>query len=132
MPVLNLSNTKSEYENLPEGRYTVSVVEAEEKVGNDSGKPYLWLQLAVTGDDDNYANRRLFVNMTYDEEKAFMLVQFLKAIGYTDDELQEVSIDENFLKEIIGQEIGVQVKIDPARGEYAAKNSIKKIFPVGE
>jgi hypothetical protein len=129
MPVLNLSKVpENAYEPIPAGIYQLEVVEADEREGKESGKPYLNVQFAVPADADEYANRRVFCKMTYEEEKAFMLVGFLRALGYTDSELEAFEINEEFLEEIVGTEVTAQVKVTPAKDGYDAKNDIKKFI----
>lgn len=127
MPVLNLSNTKDNaFEPIPAGIYPLEVVELSEKVGKESGVPYLNVQFAVAADHE-FANRRIFTTMTYDEEKAWLLVQFLRALGYTDEELQEVSIDEEFFDKVTGMEVTANVQKEQ-KGDYPEKNVIKKFI----
>ena len=128
MPVLNLSNTPdNNFEPIPAGTYSLEVVEIEEREGKDSGKPYLNVQFAVPADADEFANRRIFCAMTMEESKAFMLVQFLRALGYTDEELAEVVLDEEFYDNVTGTEVEASVAIQKQEG-YDPKNVIKKFI----
>ncbi len=112
---------------VPAGTYKLQVVTAEEKVKDESGAwPYLNVQFSVV--DEEYANRRIFQTMTTkpDNSANFLLLAFLKALGYTDDEVRSADFDFD-PEEFVGITVNARVGIKKSEG-YDDQNNIKSFL----
>lgn len=59
---LNLTDVKAGFDPVPPGNYPIEVVEAEIRVGQQSGRDFLWLRLRITEGEHN--KRNLFLQHT--------------------------------------------------------------------
>lgn len=166
MPLLNLTDADTTgFEALPPSRYPAEVFEATmQEVKKDTGKmpigtPMINVQMRITGPTDAEENRRAFRSFVIppddygvkpkDEKKKKaadkmngMIVRFLLAIGYTEEDLRKPDFDLD-LEAIQGKECAVQLTRVPKMAEdpqnptkYVAtgemKNEIAGFYPIGE
>jgi hypothetical protein len=153
--VLDLSGADTsggQYEAAPSGTYTCSVDEIEVKFTGENSPnlpphtPYLnvWWRVPQDAEDRKgvrVANKVFFHKLfippkDYDAEKAAKmkgsLVNFLKAVGYSDEQVNSKKFNLNAeLENIIGSEADVIVKKFHNDYTDADDNSVQGVKPVG-
>jgi hypothetical protein len=145
---LNLADADTsagDFEPLPPAAYdvhihditAVEIPEDKEDGKLPPGTPGWNIQFRVDG--GKYDNRVLFKRFyipptTYDAEKRKkslgIFVNFLVAMGYDQSEIMSGSFTPD-PSDWLGKEVKVNVKIRPAKGDYAAQNEITSIKPRG-
>lgn len=73
------------FEPLPEGMYEATVFEVEQRIGKDSGKPYLNWQFKIQGGD--YDGRRAFYMTSLAPNALWKLKQVLINLGFDKEDL---------------------------------------------
>jgi hypothetical protein len=106
-----------ELENLlPKGTYDFEVFRAEDKISK-SGNEMIALGLKVFADD----GKTPFVNDFLLERMAFKLLHFCEVTGLT----EKYESGNLTASDCVGCSGRVQIDIEPAKGAYAAKNSVR-------
>lgn len=122
---VDLRNVASPFDPVDAGVYPCIIKEIEEKVGKESGDPYLNVTLEIC--EGPYEGKKIWgvLTMPADQSKWWGLKQFAEALGYDLDN-EELSVDTD---EWLGQKINVDVKkvYDKERDE--TKNNIRKYLP---
>lgn len=100
--------------------YPATVTKAEDKVSKKSGNEMIEITLAVYADDGSH---RVVTDYLM-EAMAHKLFHFAEASGLID------SYSQGALRaaDCEGREVFVKIGIDPAKGDYAAKNVVKDYF----
>lgn len=121
------------FQPMPNGVYDAIISDGDETVvGPDGkkenvGKPmYKW---EFTISDEEYEGRKAWLNTTVTEKALPILKSFLKAVGYTDEELN----DENFVLDV-DDVIGRSCKLVLVQGvnpkTKEKNNSVRRVLPV--
>jgi hypothetical protein len=110
---VDFTDVKSGFEPIPEGKYEAVVFEVEQKVGQNSGKPYLNWQLKIQGGE--FDGRRLFYMTSLSPNALWKLKTNLIALGYTKEEVEgDFDLD---LPDLCGRECTVVVTHEEYQGE---------------
>jgi hypothetical protein len=110
---------------LPEGNYEATVFQVEQKVGKDSGKPYLNWQFKIQGGE--FDGRRAFYMTSLSPGALWKLKQVLKNLGYTDEQLGgEFELD---LSDLPGLECVVVITHEQYQGE--TRDRVTDVLPAG-
>jgi hypothetical protein len=122
---------EASFEPLPAGRYRVAIFSGEireSKSEKHAGSQYVAWTLNVL--DDEYKNRKLWLNTSLVPEARGLLKSFLKGVGYSDDELNASDFEFD-IEEIVGREAVARVTkgINPNTKEE--NNSVRQLLPVG-
>jgi len=125
---VNMSGVQDRPEALPAGYYQAAVLSVEQKVGKDSGQPYLKWTFQVGGEgEEPYAGRKAFFNTTLAPQGLFNLKRTLKALGYEDEALQgEFEFDPN---DVTGLDCTLVVVPDVYQGETVSR--VDRVLPAG-
>ena len=132
MPKLNATLAKqvdetevSDFSALPEGTYTVKLLEVEAKEGRTSGKPYwLWTFEIDEEAHPDAAGRRLWVNTSLSEKASFKMKEAFLAFGYSTDSDTD---------EMIGEKIKVvvtQTVIEQGKRKGQIGNQVDQMLPL--
>jgi len=106
----------SNREPIDPGTYDATISNIVEKVGSNSGKPYLSLELTIV--DEPFAGRKVFDNVSLAEKALWKLKQLSEAT--------EVEIDDEFdTEDFLGSEVSIVVDIEQSKG-YDPKNIVKR------
>lgn len=127
MAVYNLRDVdEASYEAIPAGIYRVTVADASMKeTGEDSkvpNSPMMTLELRVDGGE--YENKPLWHNMVFHEKTLPFVKRDLRALGFTDDELEEFDPQEA-CSDIEGRECDAVVGVRQYQGEPT--NNIRRL-----
>jgi hypothetical protein len=121
---INFSDVQS-FDALPAGVYTVALIDLEENVGGASGFPYFKATLEVL--DGEFANRRLWTNLSLSPKAAWKLQEALIAFGESPDDLTaEFDFDpEKYL--------GVEFDVSVSQSSYEGRvtNVVDNFLPSG-
>ena len=119
---LDFSNTgDSTFEPLPAGLYPATVFDIKQKVGKDSGQPYLEFTFALS--DQN--GRRAWSNYSLQPAALWKLKSTLLALG-----VPAKSLEGNFEldpKDLLGRECVLELIVDSWQGK--ATNSVNEVHP---
>ena len=86
MVYIDFSEVSDSFELMPEGNYEATVSKIEQKIGKDSGKPYLSWEFDCTEDD--YVGRKFFFNTSLQPSGLWKLKELLvNAFGMDPDVL---------------------------------------------
>lgn len=124
---LNLTDVKAGSEPIPPGKYPVEVVDADIRMGMESGKPYLWLHLKITEGD--HANRRVFFQGTLDQNSDGLGITFatINALLRQDVTGQKYELDTD---DLIGEEALATVDVEKGlEGEDRNRTKYLREFP---
>ena len=100
---------------LPEGDYDFELIEAKERISS-KGNPMIEARLKVFhGDSVRFVTDYLM------EAMAFKLRHFAESVG----RLEEYNSGEFDATNLVGASGVVKIKIEPAKGQFSAKNSVK-------
>ena len=106
---------------LPDGRYSVIVEQVEEKISENSGKPYFaWTFEVTTGE---FKGRKLWNNTSLQPHALWKLKETLDALGV--DTTKKVSFIE---KDLCG--IRCDVVIGQREYEGQMRNEVKQVLPI--
>lgn len=106
----------SSREPIDPGTYAATISNLTEKVGSSSGKPYLALELTVQ--DDDFDGRKVFDNVSLQENALWKLKELAEAAG--------VEIDDEFdTEDFLGCELSIVVDIEQ-REDYDPRNIVKR------
>lgn len=114
---------------VPAGEYIVKVKNVEQKVGQDSGKPYLNWELEIISGDKSAKGKTLYYKTSLQPQALFNLRNVLIALG-VDVPKKAMNID---LAKLKGKIMGVIVDDDEFRnddGRKQKKSEIIELFPV--
>ncbi len=111
---------------IPRGRYVVEIVGAE--INDGTSYPYLGMEYQVMEGD--FAERKLWDNMSFSPKALWKLKGFYRAMGATDDEMAagEFNVEPD---DLIGQEIMIQVAVK-ADQDGEPRNVCSKYMAVAE
>lgn len=133
IPDGGVAGVQSGFEPLPAGIYTAEVSAGElRQAGEDAKNPgsdYIAWELSIT--DEEYEGRKCWVNNSFVAAAKPMLRQFLEAVGYDEDALEnpdfEIEIDD-----IIGRTLKVVLTkgVNPKTKE--PNNSVRRVEPLSE
>lgn len=122
-------------EPIPNSTYfcTVERMEESEVTGEESkniGAPKFNIGVSIA--KGKYENRWVFDTLTMVQAALWKFKSFMKALGIDEDEYSDPEfwptpewIEEN----VIGRQLDVRVGIQPARGEYSARNKVNGYKP---
>jgi hypothetical protein len=133
---VNFSQQEAEasFEELKPGRYLATIFSGEvafSQSAKNKGKPYWKLRLKVQ-EGQPQAGASIFDNIMLFEGALYSLSGLMKALGY-DISAGQVRVPQ--LEEIIGQPVGINVRIQPARHDketgkdYDARSVVKGYWP---
>ena len=124
----DLRDVKDLSQAAPAAIYPVEVKKIEQKIGKESGNPYLNLQLEVL--DGEWEGKTFFsvLTMPPDKKKWFSLKQFATALGY-DLDAENLDIDTD---EWIGAKLSIRVNKVYNEEQKKDQNEIKQYLPLGE
>lgn len=118
---VNISDLR-DFEPLPEGVYTLMIESVEERIGQNSGQPYLNWTFVVT-EPDEYAGRKLWDNTSLKPEARWRLGLLWQACGM-DANGSEIDIDTD---ELIAATFKAYVGQEPSQKDpFKNVNNIKK------
>lgn len=110
---VDFTDVKSGFEPIPEGKYDATVFEVEQKVGNNSGKPYLNWQLKIQGGE--FDGRRVFYMTSLSPNALWKLKANLNALGYSKEELEgDFDLDTT---DVVGKSCTVVITHEEYNGE---------------
>jgi hypothetical protein len=133
---INLANVEERsFEALPAGRYVVEFTDFEWRETKDSpenklpgGTPFVNWELTVQRDaktgDEKYKNRKLWTNTIIHEKVLFNLKGLLRAIGWTDEQLNNPEGIDFQPETIIGSTCIAVVAVRPYNGDDT--NDVKR------
>ena len=129
---LNLKDVKTTMEPIPAGPYPVEVVDADIRMGKDSGLPYLWMHLKIPDEVEEYGKRRLFFQGGLDQDNDVALgitmgnLEALYLRELTGEEFKDWELDTD---DLIGLEAIAIVKIGEDL-EGNPRNEVGKLKPL--
>lgn len=121
------------FEPMPRGVYDAVISDGVETVVGPDGKPenvgkpmFKW---EFTIQDEEYEGRKAWLNTTVTPRALPILKSFLKAVGYTEEELE----DSNFTldsDDVVGRncKIVLTVGVNPKTKEK--NNSVRRVLPI--
>lgn len=110
---VDFTNVGGGFEPIPEGTYDATVFEVEQKVGQNSGKPYLNWQFKIQGGEHD--GRRAFYMTSLSPNALWKLKQNLSELGFSKEQLAgEFDLD---LTELIGLECSIVIGHEEYQGE---------------
>jgi len=110
MSKINLKNVQ-EIKNLPTGRYNLEIQNVKD-ITSEDGEPLITFDMVVI-DDIEFNNHHVFKNYSPDSEKSLpYLVQFLKALGFSDTEIAGIVDTKQLVKMCTGKKLTVSYKAD--------------------
>ena len=113
----SLADITSDFEPIDDGTYKFAITNCTQKVENNSGKPYLSMELTVL-DDPDFAGRKVFDNLSLGESSLWKLKQFADSAG--------VTVEEDFdTEDFIGEEVEASVDTEKSE-EFRDKNRVVK------
>ena len=114
---------------VPTGWYDTMIVKAEVKTSN-AGLQYINVEHAIT--QGEFKNRRIFQPFYINSQKADFANAQKRAFGKLSllHGLQVNSSEQ--LGQLRDKHQRVKVKVEPAKGEYEAKNKVVDMSPIGE
>ena len=112
----SLDDIVSDFNPIDPAQYELSITKCEHKIGANSGKPYLNLELTVINDDD-FNGRKIFDIVSLQESSLWKLKQLAESCG------QEIS-DDFDTEDFIGETVTAVVTIETSE-EYGDKNRVK-------
>ena len=122
---VNFSDVQN-FEALPAGIYSVAIVDMEEVNSSPSGFPYFKVTMEIL--DGEFANRRLWSNLSLSPKAAWKLQEALLAFGESSDDLvAEFEFDpEKYL--------GVECKVSVSQTNYEGRlgNAVDNFLPNDE
>jgi len=123
----DMTGVTTEFTPLPVGSYTARVEKVEQRLGKDSGQPYVAWTFTLT--EPGFEGRKAFLNTTLQKKGLFALKRCLLALGWDEDELQgEIDFDT---EDLIDQEC--TVVLVPAKDQNGAPTTaVECILPPGE
>ena len=83
---VDFTDVQDGFQPIPEGKYDATVFEVEQKVGQNSGKPYLNWQLKIQGGE--FDGRRVFYMTSLSPGALWKLKANLNALGYSKEQLE--------------------------------------------
>ncbi len=126
MPIhVDFTDTPS-LEAVPAGVYAVQVTACDERVGKDSGNPYIYFELTIEGSESE--GRKLFFNATLIEKSRPYLMRTLMALGWTDEELRSPDGLDLDPADFFGVRCRAVVRADVYEGEPRAK--VTRLLPI--
>ncbi len=106
----------SDFEPLDPGVYDFRVSKIEQKIGKNSGKPYLNIELECL--DDDYLGRRVFDICSLGESSLWRLKAFAESCG--------VDIEDEFdTDDFVGEECNATIDIE-TNDQYGNRNRVTK------
>lgn len=90
------------FDAIPEDTYTVRLVDVEQKIGKDSGKPYWNWKFEVTEGDCK--GRNIFMITSLSENALFKLKEVFDAFGFSTDSDTDELVGES-VKLVVIQEV---------------------------
>lgn len=126
MPIhIDFTDTPS-LEAVPAGIYTVQVTACDERVGKDSGNPYIYFEFTIEGGDSDA--RKLFFNATLIEKSRPYLMRTLRAFGWTEEELRAPEGLDLDPADFFGIRCRAVVRADVYEGEPRAR--VTRLLPI--
>lgn len=106
--VVDFSNVEErDFSPIPRGRYVVEITNAEIREGNEF--PYLMVESTVASGD--FADKKLWDNMSFSPKALWKLKQFYRGLSVSDEDLSTgFTVDPD---ELIGQTVLVNVQVKP-------------------
>ena len=117
------------FEPLPSGTYSAIVFKGELKVAGEAakhpGSNYIAWEFNIT--EEGYEKRKAWMNTSLVPTALGMLKRFLKAVGYTDDELNNPEFELD-IDEVTGRDCRLVVTegVNPATQE--PNHSVKRVL----
>ena len=124
---IDFSDVQDGFELLPEGNYEAVLSKIEQKVGRDSGKPYVEWTFDLTEDD--YPGRKGFYNTSLQPQSLWKLKELLINVFHLDpDSLSgEFDFDED---ELVG--MPVILVIEHRKWNGATRDGVADVLPAGD
>lgn len=130
MPMtLDLSDVKTELEPIPPGVYDATVSEVTLETSK-AGNPYLKWKFSVEPNEDIGFDgvTPAYYNTSLLDQSLWVLKRTLKALGFKDNELGEINVDD-LLLDLPGLECTLEIETSFYEGEE--RSSVADIYPAG-
>lgn len=121
------------FEPIPAGTYAATVFEGEVKEAGPEakhpGSQYIAWTFKIQ--EEPYVGRQAWLNSSLVDKALPMLKRFLKAVGYTDDQLNTPEFELD-LDDVKGRECRIVLTVGTNPRTDEPNNSIKRVLPPGE
>jgi len=118
---MSIKHVYSDLDNRPDcvepGVYPATIKDAEEKTSKSSGNDMIAIEWLLEN------GLLVFDYLTFGPKTAYKVDTFLKSVGMSPEKGETVEINAD---ELIGKRAFIEVKIEPASGDYPAKNKVDK------
>jgi len=126
------SDVEDSFDVLPAGVYDAVVLDGEVREAGPNAKhpgaQYIAWTFRIT--EPEFENRRAWLNTSLVPEAKPMLKRFLKAAGYTDDELNGESFDLD-ISDVSGRDVRLVLSQGVNPNTQEPNNSVKRVLPAG-
>lgn len=122
---VDFTDVKSGFEPIPEGKHDAVVFEIEQKIGQNSGKPYLNWQLKIQGGECD--GRRAFFMTSLAPNALWKLKEVLHNLGYSKEELEgNFELDT---MDLVGRDCTIVITHEEYQGEM--RDRVSNILAAG-
>lgn len=131
----DFDKVKEGFEPLPAGKYLVEVTDAEEKETSGDGKtpkgtPMIAFELTVADADEDWAGRKLWMNVVFGGKSLGMAKSTLRALGATDADFESGS--EINAEDFIGKQAYAMAAVGRNPKTEMPNNNVKRLMPLSE
>ena len=123
LDLTEVEETSGDFKPIPDGKYTLEAVHWKDDPSS-KGKPMLTVQFSVAEGD--YHNRQIFENFVLTEPVALgRLKSWVTSCGL---EAEIKDFNSSHMNDLMNTKFQANVKIQPAKGEYAESNGVKSFL----
>ena len=123
LDLTQVEDTSGDFDPIPEGKYMLKAVHWKDDPSS-KGKPMLTVQFSVAEGD--YHNRQIFENFVLTEPVALgRLKSWVTSCGL---EAEIKDFNSSHMNDLMNTKFQANVKIQPAKGEYAESNGVKSFL----
>jgi len=133
LPTGGFADVDTGFEPLPAGIYTAEVAKGEVKEAGENaknpGSQYIAWEFTIT--DEEYTNRKAWLNTSLVPKAKPLLKQFLIGVGYTDEELNDDGFEIE-VEEIVGRACRLALSVGTNPRTQEPNNSVRRVLPFEE
>jgi hypothetical protein len=126
---VQVKKEESKFEPVPADDYDLIIQKVEMRTGQDSGAPFFAIEHAITSDDEEFDNRRVWENIS--PSVAWRVTQLVEGVYGPQDEIEEGEMMEFNIFDLFGMEVAARVGIEEGR-DGVPRNNIVRYYPAEE